>query len=73
VAEDGSRKPIRLGKVSLKQAEVFKVKLEALIADRLSGSIDPETARWIADLPDGIHAKLAKVGLVTERATKPEQ
>ena len=68
VAEDGSRKTIRLGKTSLKQAEAFKIKLEALIAGRITGSLDDETARWIAGLPDGIHGKLAAVGLLTTRA-----
>ena len=68
VAEDGSRKTVRLGKASQKQAEAFKLKMENLIADRLRGGIDPETARWIAELPDDMHAKLAAVGLVEPRA-----
>lgn len=66
---DGKRKTIRLGKTSLKQAEAFKIKLEALIASRFSRSMDPDTARWIADLPDDMHAKLASAGLVTARNT----
>jgi len=37
---DGNRKTIRLGKTSLKQAEAFKIKLEALIAARFSGSTE---------------------------------
>jgi|GEM_PF-2188905 len=37
---DGNRKTIRLGKTSLKQAEAFKIKLEALIAARFSGSME---------------------------------
>lgn len=68
VAEDGSRKTIRLGKTSVKQAEAFKVKLEALIAGRLTSNIDQETARWVADLPDNMHAKLVAAGLVSPRA-----
>ncbi len=67
LASDGSRKTIRLGKCNLKQAETFKLKLETLISGRYTG-IDNETARWIADLPDDIHCKLAAVGLVTARA-----
>jgi integrase len=73
VASDGKRKTIRLGKTSLKQAEAFKLKLEALIAGRFSCSIDSETARWIADLPDDIHNKLSAVGLVTQRASVTSQ
>jgi len=67
VAEDGSRKSIRLGKTSLKQAKAFKAKLEDLIAAQITGSMDAETARWIADMRDDIHAKLAKAGLLTAR------
>jgi integrase len=29
--------------------------------------MDDETARWVADLPDDMHGRLAAVGLVTER------
>jgi len=68
VAGDGSRKTIRLGKSSLKQAEAFKLKLEALIAGRITGSIDNETARWVAGLPDDIHGKLVAAGLGMARA-----
>ncbi len=71
VAEDGSRKTIRLGKTSLKQAKAFKAKLEDLIAARITGSMEAETARWIADMRDDIHAKLAATGLLMERTTTP--
>ena len=67
VAEDGARRTIRLGKCSLRQAEHFKIRLEALIAGRFSG-IDAETARWLADLPDDVHARLVAVGLAEPRA-----
>lgn len=72
VAPDGKRKTIRLGKCTIKQAETFKLKLEALIAGQYSG-IDAETARWIAALPDNIHSKLAAVGLVEERTPTVNQ
>jgi len=68
VDADGSRKTIRLGKASQKQADAFKVKLESLIAGKFTGSLDDETSRWIAALPDDMHSKLAAVGLVTPRA-----
>jgi len=67
VAGDGSRKTIRLGKVSTKQAEAFKVKVEALIGHGITGAMADETARWLADLPDPMHARLAAVGLIPER------
>jgi len=63
-----NRRTIRLGKCSIKQAESFKLKLENLIAARLTGSMDSETAQWIAELPDDAYAKLAGAGLVTPRA-----
>lgn len=66
VAEDGSRKTIRLGKASMKQALAFKVKIENVIAGRFSG-IDEETARWVSDLPDDVYSKLVAVGLVDGR------
>ena len=68
VAGDGSRKVVRLGKTSQKQAEAFKVKLEALVAARLTGSMDAETAGWVGNLPDEMHIKLSAVGLVAARA-----
>lgn len=71
VAEDGSRKTVRLGKCSLRQAEAFKFRLESLITGRFSG-IDADTAKWVADLPGDIHAKLVAVGLVEPRAEDQE-
>jgi len=67
VDQDGSRKTIRLGKASMKQALAFKVKLEAVVSSRFNGSMDDETARWIAGLPEDAHGKLAAVGLVEPR------
>lgn len=67
VAGDGKRKSIRLGKSTAKQADAFKVKLEALIACGITGSTDDETSRWVASLNDKMHARLAKVGLVKAR------
>ncbi|UCD51441.1 MAG: hypothetical protein JSW27_02180, partial [Phycisphaerales bacterium] len=69
VAEDGSRKTVRLGKCSLRQAEHFKIRLEALIAGRFSG-VDAETATWLAALPDDIYGRLVAVGLAEARAPK---
>lgn len=68
VAGDGTRKTVRLGKVSAKQATAFKVKLEALVAQVITGSTDDETSRWVAALPETTHARLAAVGLVKPRA-----
>lgn len=68
VGKDGKRRTIRLGKASMKQAEAVKVKVESLVtAALLTGSMDDETARWIAELADDMHGKLAAVGLIQPR------
>src|SRR3954452_1849314 len=67
MAGDGTRKTIRLGKLSKKQAERFMAKLEVLIGQSITASIDDETSRWLAELPHTMHARLAAVGLVKSR------
>ncbi len=67
VCPDGIRRPIRLGKCSAKQAQTFRVRVEALVSACITGSMDDETSRWLAGLDDKMHARLAAVGLVTAR------
>ncbi len=67
VAGDGSRKAIRMGKATTKQAEAFKVKIEAVIGAGITGSMDDETSRWLSGLDDRMHGRLAAVGLVKAR------
>lgn len=63
-----SRRAVRLGKASLKTAEYVRLRIESIIAARLSGSpIDAETSRWLGDIGDDLHARLARVGLVEPR------
>ena len=65
---DGSRRTIRLGDVPVKAAESFRLRVETLLACRTTGTpIDGDTARWLADLPDTMHDRLARVGLVEPR------
>lgn len=68
VAGDGKRRTIRLGKVSAKQAEAFKVKVEALAGALITGSMDDETARWVASREDKTHKQLVAAGLLKPRA-----
>lgn len=69
VAKDGSRKTVRLGKCSQRDAEAFKIKLEALhSAKLLGGTLDRETSLWLSTLGDDLHGKLVAVGLVEPRA-----
>src|SRR4051812_48809209 len=62
-----ARPKIRLGKISRKQAEAFKVKVEHLVSGSITGSMDDETSRWVAGLDDKMHARLAALGLVKAR------
>ncbi len=69
VASDGSRKAIRLGKATAKQADAFKVRVEqlVLVATGATSALDDETARWVGALDNRIHGRLAAVGLVQSR------
>ncbi|MCL2646275.1 MAG: site-specific integrase [Phycisphaerales bacterium] len=69
IASDGSKKTIRLGKATTKQADAFKVRVEqlVLIATGATPVMDDEVARWVVGLGDKIHGRLAKVGLVQPR------
>lgn len=62
VAKDHKRKNVRLGTMPLKDAEKFKSKIEALNVAAITGfSIDRETTRWVTELGDALHDKLASV------------
>lgn len=68
---DGRRRSIRLGKVSQRQAETVRAKVDDLAAALLTGSAPrPSTAEWVASIGDELHEKLAKVGLVEARASR---
>ena len=65
---DGKRRTIRLGKISRKQAQVIKLKVEALVSASISGHTpSDETARWVRGLNDWLRDKLAAVGLVHQQ------
>lgn len=64
----GKRKTLRLGKMSQRQAESIKVKVENLVAASISGhTIDDETARWIAKLDSVMVGKLTRIGLIESK------
>jgi len=67
VTSDGKRKTIRLGKMSLKDAQAFRTKVEALVTYGTTGVMSDETAAWLRALPDAIHTRLAVAGLDPER------
>ena len=71
-APDGKRKTIRLGKLPLRAVEAIKVKVEHLVAAELSGcGWDSQTANWVAELPNTLADKLARVGLIPKREQAP--
>ena len=64
----GDRRTIRLGKINVKSAEAFKVRVESLIDSvRLNTPINPQTAQWLTGLPDDTYAKLVLAGLSESR------
>ena len=68
---EGERKAIRLGKVSQRAAEAFKLRVEQLIeAQFLRASLSNELAQWVADLTPTMAQRLAKVGLIADREAK---
>ncbi len=68
-AGDGTRKTLRLGKATMRQAEAVKVRVEQLVmaSTGITGVIDDETAKWLTGLDEIMYDKLAAVGLVTPR------
>ena len=68
VAGDGRRRSIRLGKMSHRNAEGFKFRVEQLNAANIAGqAVEADTARWVADLDETVAGKLARAGLIPRR------
>jgi len=69
IGADGKRRSIRLGQVSLAQAEAVKIKVEDLAAAALTGHAPRrETSVWLAGLDDGLRDRIAAAGLCQKRA-----
>ncbi len=67
-AADGSRKTLRLGKVSQKAAEGVRTRVEDLVGASITGyGVSPETSHWLAGLDARMTDKLAGVGLIPKR------
>lgn len=64
MACDGRRKTIRLGKVTARQANAFKVKVENLVGQTITGIADDEVTVWLMELGQKTYDKLEAVGLV---------
>jgi integrase len=64
----GDRKSIRIGKMSVRDAEKIQGKIAELNAAAINGTtIEPELAKWLADRPAKLYGKLVKVGLAKPR------
>lgn len=65
---DGTRRTIRLGKVSAKAASAFCHRVESILAATIAGrAIDPDDAAWLDSLPKMMHDRVARTTLVPER------
>lgn len=61
----GSRQTIRLGKITKKQAEHVRLRIEQLLGAKITGSpIDPDTARWVGGLETTLQKRLGSTGLI---------
>ena len=68
VGGDGKRRSIRLGRMSQREAEGIKWRVEALVSASLTGCPLPdEVSRWVADLDGPIAERLAAGGLIPKR------
>ena len=65
---DGKRQTIRLGKISKRNAEAVKSKVEDLVGAKITGQTPTdETSRWLVGLEESLYGKLARVGLIKHR------
>ncbi|QNN24316.1 site-specific integrase [Planctomycetales bacterium ZRK34] len=67
---DRRRRPIRLGKCSLKDARIVQGYVDDLErAANHNGTPSEKTATWLADIGDDLREKLARAGLVAQRGS----
>ena len=61
VGKDGKRRSIYLGKISQRNAEAVKTRVESLVVASVTGNpLDRDTARWVSSLDDVLSAKLER-------------
>lgn len=69
--DNGKRKRIRLGIVSHDDAQEARREIENLLAKKmLNQTPDPKTILWLQGLPDVIHERIARQGLILARGAK---
>lgn len=68
VTLNGRRKPIRIGRVNVKDAEAFMLRVRDLeSAYNSATSINPALCEWLNHLPDTIHDRISRLGLAPQR------
>jgi len=68
VGQDKKRKTLRLGKIPLKSAEGIKLKVEYLLAHRITRhALDTSTAQWLSEIEPDLLKRLVGVGLIDAR------
>lgn len=73
VGLDGKVKTLRLGRCEKKHAETVRSHIENILqASHLRQSMKPETAFWLASLPEKLHAKLVRHGTVEAKSDSME-
>jgi len=71
VHPNGAHRAIRLGKVSQRSADGFKLRVEQLIeAILLNRPMEADLAQWVTDLEQPLADKLARVGLIPKRVAE---
>ncbi|MFM1816947.1 MAG: hypothetical protein RLZ98_3642, partial [Pseudomonadota bacterium] len=66
VTGDGKHRSLRLGKVSRKQADTFRIRIEQLLQDKALGAAhDGALLGWIKGLPITTRKRLEAAGLLT--------
>lgn len=74
VGLDRKRRSIRLGLVPEKSARLFAARVESILeAAALGQSLDAQTAKWMADLPEASYVKLVAAGLAHPREKKGQE
>ena len=71
VGPDKVRRSVRLGKMTQKQADQVRLRVEAIDASRRAKlPLDPDAASWLGGIGDDLAKKLAAVGLIPERRSQ---
>ena len=65
-----TRRTIRLGKCTDRQALAYKIKIEALIAAKIhNAAADDEVSRWLVACDETMHGRIAAAGLCQPRGS----